>query len=132
MEWIDRISLDQIKRLSSEDFERLRDYWGDPLKFDIAVHIPDEHFFAVEKADWEEGHTDFYLYELGTNKKYNYDDCFPLYSSGQLMSIMGLSSLTVISLHEAWAIQSCGSLLIKEDMTLPDALFEVFRDVFVL
>lgn len=132
MRWIDRISLDQIKRLSQEDLERLRDYWGDPLKFDVAVHLSDDYTFVVEKAEWEDGCAGFYLYELGTNNRYNYDDCFPLFSSGQLFNIMGLSSLTVIALQDAWAIQCCGTLLVKEDMTLPDALFEVFRDVFVL
>nr|MED1721477.1 hypothetical protein [Brevibacillus parabrevis] len=132
MEWKDRISIDKIKQLSDKDFEKVRDYWGDPIKFDVAVYLPDFTTFVVEKCEWEPNHEGLYLYEINTGKKYNYDDCFPLYSTGQLLSILGLLSFTLFSHGEGWSMLMRGELITKTDEFLADALFEILKNHFVL
>lgn len=132
MEWIDRISLEKVKGLTEKDIERLGDYWGDPMKFDVAVFLPDFSTFVVEKCDWEQNDDKLYLYEIGTGKKYNIDDCFPLYSTGQLLSIMGLLSFNLFSHGGGWSMLMRGELITKTDEFLADALFEILKNEFVL
>lgn len=132
MIWNDRISIEKIKNLTPEELEKVRDYWGDPVKFDVAVYLPDFTTFVVGRCEWDPGYKDLYLYELNTDKKYNYDDCFPLYSTGQLLSIIGLLSFTLFSHDGGWSMLMRGELITKTDEFLADALFEILKNDFVL